>query len=71
MKRRFDPAVLEMMDRPATGFTGVGANLERIRQLIAGLAVSPCFALYNRWIKTWCPHAHVIDLATGSGDIRD
>ena len=69
MKRSFDPAVLEMMDRPQPVSTELERDLERLRQL-------------NRWFGShrlvrfscgdgYMPGAQmrVVDLATGSGDI--
>jgi 2-polyprenyl-3-methyl-5-hydroxy-6-metoxy-1,4-benzoquinol methylase len=69
MKRSFDPAVLEMMDRPQPVSAELTRDLERLRQL-------------NRWfgshrlvlgfMRRWMiPGAQmrILDLATGSGDI--
>src|SRR3989449_8743012 len=69
MKRRFDPAVLEMMDRDQPPSAELERDLERIRQL-------------NRWFGSYhlvlgfirnfirpADKLRVVDLATGSGDI--
>jgi 2-polyprenyl-3-methyl-5-hydroxy-6-metoxy-1,4-benzoquinol methylase len=69
MKRSFDPAVLEMMDRPQPVSAELERDLKRIRQL-------------NRWFGSYrliCHFLHcwvkpgdnmrIVDLATGSGDI--
>lgn len=69
MKRSFDPALLEMMDRPQPVSAELERDLERIRQF------NRWFGSYRlirhflpRWIK---PHdsLRIVDLATGSGDI--
>jgi 2-polyprenyl-3-methyl-5-hydroxy-6-metoxy-1,4-benzoquinol methylase len=69
MKRKFDPAVLEMMDRLQPVSPELERDLERIRQL------NRWFGSYRlvlsfiwRWIE---PRARmrIVDLATGSGDI--
>ena len=69
MKRTFDPAILEMMDRPQLVSPELERDLERIRQLNRwfgsyGLVLS----FMRRWI-TPRSHARIVDLATGSGDI--
>ena len=69
MKRRFDPAILEMMDRPQPVSVELERDLKRIRQL-------------NRWFGSYhlvmgfirrgtrpADRVRVVDLATGSGDI--
>src|SRR5881396_54052 len=69
MKRSFDPAVLEMMDRDQPPSAELERDLERIRQL-------------NRWFGSYhlvlgfirnfirpADKLRVVDLATGSGDI--
>ena len=69
MKRSFDPAVLEMMDRPQPVSPELERDLERLRQL------NRCFGshgLVSSFIRRWImPGAQmrVVDLATGSGDI--
>jgi 2-polyprenyl-3-methyl-5-hydroxy-6-metoxy-1,4-benzoquinol methylase len=69
MKRSFDPAVLEMMDRPQP----VSAELERDLQYLRKL--NRWFGSYRlvssficRWLKPGA-RARIVDLATGSGDI--
>jgi len=69
MKRSFDPAVLEMMDRPQPVSLDLERDLERLRQLnrwFGSYRLVSCFM--RRWIM---PGARmcVVDLATGSGDI--
>jgi len=69
MKRSFDSAVLEMMDRPQPVSPELERDLERLRQLnrwFGSYRLVLCFL--RRWIK---PNAkmRVVDLATGSGDI--
>ena len=69
MKRSFDPAVLEMMDRPQPVSAELERDLQRIRQL------NRWFGSYRlichfvpRWIKPG-DNTRIVDLATGSGDI--
>ena len=69
MKRSFDPAVLEMMDRPQP----VSAELERDLRYLQQLnrwfgSYRLVLSFIRRWIKPGA-RARVIDLATGSGDI--
>ena len=69
MKRNFDPAVLEMMDRPQPVSLELERDLERLRQLNRWFGSYQTISrLVRRWIK---PDAQmrVVDLATGSGDI--
>jgi 2-polyprenyl-3-methyl-5-hydroxy-6-metoxy-1,4-benzoquinol methylase len=69
MKRSFDPAVLEMMDRPQPVSTELERDLERLRQLNLWFgSYRLILGLMRRWIE---PRAHmrIVDLATGSGDI--
>src|SRR4029453_1475273 len=69
MKRRFDPAVLEMMDRPQPVSTELERDLERLRQLNRWFG---SYRLVSSFIRRWIvPGAQmrVVDLATGSGDI--
>jgi 2-polyprenyl-3-methyl-5-hydroxy-6-metoxy-1,4-benzoquinol methylase len=69
MKRSFDPAVLEMMDRDQPSSVELERDLEHIRQL------NRWFGSYNlvlSFIRHWIKPAdklRVVDLATGSGDI--
>jgi 2-polyprenyl-3-methyl-5-hydroxy-6-metoxy-1,4-benzoquinol methylase len=69
MKRQFDPATLELMDRPQP----VSAELERdlcnLRRLNRWFG---SYALISFFLRRWInPGArlHIADLATGSGDI--
>ncbi len=69
MKRSFDPAVLEMMDRPQPVSAELERDLERIRQLnrfFGSYRLVRHFA--QRWIKLGA-RMRIVDLATGSGDI--
>ena len=69
MKRSFDPAVLEMMDRPQPVSRELERDLERLRQLNRWFG---SYRLVSTFIRRWIiPGARmrVVDLATGSGDI--
>jgi 2-polyprenyl-3-methyl-5-hydroxy-6-metoxy-1,4-benzoquinol methylase len=69
MKRRFDPAVLEMMDREQPLSAELERDLERIRQLNRWFG---SYHLVLGFIRKWIRPAdklRVVDLATGSGDI--
>ncbi len=69
MKRTFDPAVLEMMDRPQPVSAELERDLKRIRQLNRWFG---SYRLVLNFIRDWVkPRARtrVVDLATGSGDI--
>jgi 2-polyprenyl-3-methyl-5-hydroxy-6-metoxy-1,4-benzoquinol methylase len=69
MKRSFDPAVLEMMDRPQPVSLDLERDLERLRQLNRWFG---SYRLVSTFIRRWIiPGAkmRVVDLATGSGDI--
>ena len=69
MKRSFDPAVLEMMDRPQPVSPELERDLERLRQLNRWFGSHRLISIFmRRWIT---PGARVraVDLATGSGDI--
>jgi 2-polyprenyl-3-methyl-5-hydroxy-6-metoxy-1,4-benzoquinol methylase len=69
MKRSFDSAVLEMMDRPQPVSLELERDLERLRQLNRWFGSYRIIAhLVRRWIKPGA-QMRVIDLATGSGDI--
>src|SRR5436189_4921322 len=69
MKRRFDPAVLEMMDRPQPVSMELEGDLRNIRQLNRWFG-SHClvYQFVRRWIEPG-DKLRIIDLATGSGDI--
>jgi 2-polyprenyl-3-methyl-5-hydroxy-6-metoxy-1,4-benzoquinol methylase len=69
MKRSFDPAVLEMMDRPQPVSAELERDLERIRQLNRWFgSYRLVLHFINRWIQPG-GRMRIIDLATGSGDI--
>src|ERR1044071_8960635 len=69
MRRRFDPAVLEMMDRPQPVSRELERDLERLRQLNYWFG---SYRLVSTFMRRWIvPGAQmrVVDLATGAGDI--
>jgi 2-polyprenyl-3-methyl-5-hydroxy-6-metoxy-1,4-benzoquinol methylase len=69
MKRSFDPAVLEIMDRPQQVSPELERDLERLRQLNRWFG---SYRLVLRFMRRWIlPDAQlrIVDLATGSGDI--
>jgi len=69
MKRSFDPAVLEMMDREQPVPAELERDLERIRQLNRWFG---SYRLVSSFIRRWIKPGdklRVVDLATGSGDI--
>ena len=69
MKRSFDPAVLEMMDREQPVSAELERDLERIRQLNRWFG---SYRLVLSFIRNWIKPAdklRIVDLATGSGDI--
>src|SRR5213076_473370 len=69
MKRSFDPAVLEMMDRPQPVSTELERDLERLRQLNRWFGSYRLVSIFmRRWIMPGA-QIRVVDLATGSGDI--
>jgi 2-polyprenyl-3-methyl-5-hydroxy-6-metoxy-1,4-benzoquinol methylase len=69
MKRSFDPAVLEMMDRPQPVSPELERDLERLRQLNRWFGSRRLVSLFmRRWIVPGA-QMRVVDLATGSGDI--
>ena len=69
MKRSFDPAVLEMMDRDQPPSAELERDLERIRQLNRWFgSYRLVLSFLRRWIKPGS-RLRVVDLATGSGDI--
>jgi 2-polyprenyl-3-methyl-5-hydroxy-6-metoxy-1,4-benzoquinol methylase len=69
MKRSFDPAVLEMMDRPQSVSAELERDLERIRQLNRWFgSYRLVLGFIRRWIRP-ADKLRVVDLATGSGDI--
>src|SRR6184192_3403608 len=69
MKRSFDPAVLEMMDRDRPPPAELERDLERIRQLNRWFgSYHLVFGFIRSWIRPG-DKLRVADLATGSGDI--
>ena len=69
MKRQFDPAVLEMMDRPQPVSPELESDLKRIRQLNRWFG---SYRLVSRFMRRWIKPGYqmrIVDLATGSGDI--
>src|SRR6059058_735501 len=69
MKRSFDPAVLEMMDRPQALSVELERDLQHIRQLNRWFgSYRLVLAFMRRWIKPGAG-SRIVDLATGSGDI--
>src|SRR5438093_25626 len=69
MKRRFNPAELELMDRPQPVSAELERDLENIRQLNRWFGSYALISLFlSRWIKSGA-RLRIVDLATGSGDI--
>ena len=69
MKRGFDPAVLEMMDRPQPVSSELERDLQRLRQLNRWFGSYRLVSDFmQRWIKSGS-RMRIVDLATGSGDI--
>ncbi|PYK40243.1 MAG: hypothetical protein DME60_08495 [Verrucomicrobia bacterium] len=69
MKRLFDPAVLEMMDRPQPDSAELEPDLKRIRQLNRWFG---SYRLIRHFVRRWIKpgdNMRIVDLATGSGDI--
>lgn len=69
MKRRFNPAELELMDRPQPVSLELERDLHNLRQLNRFFG---SYALAGRFLKRWIKpndRLRVLDLATGSGDI--
>ena len=69
MKRSFDPAVLEMMDRPQPVSAELERDLKRIRQLNRWFG---SYRLICHFLRCWVKpgnNMRIVDLATGSGDI--
>ena len=70
MKRQFDPAVPELMDRPQPVSRELEIDLHNLRQLNRYFG---SHALVRRFLHRWINSGdmlRVLDLATGSGDIR-
>ena len=69
MKRSFDPAVSEIMDRPQPVSAELERDLERIRQLNRWFGSHRLVLHFiRRWLKPGA-RVRIVDLATGSGDI--
>jgi len=69
MKRRFNPAELEFMDRPQPVSAELESDLENIRQLNRWFGSYALISMFvSRWIKPGA-RLRIVDLATGSGDI--
>ena len=69
MKRRFDPAVSELMDRPQPVTPELERDLRNLRQLNQWLG---SYSLIRHFVRSWIKPGskmRVADLATGSGDI--
>ena len=69
MKRQFDPAEPELMDRPQPVTAELVSDLRNLRQLNRHFG---SYALTTHFLRRWIqPGAQlrVLDLATGSGDI--
>src|SRR5437868_14506292 len=69
MKRQFDPAELELMDRPQPVSSELEQDLRSIRQLNRWFGSHRLVRFFvRRWIRPG-DNVRVADLATGSGDI--
>jgi 2-polyprenyl-3-methyl-5-hydroxy-6-metoxy-1,4-benzoquinol methylase len=69
MKRCFDPATPELMDRPQPISAELERDLQNLRQLNRYFGSHRLVLHFlRRWIKP-DDHARIVDLATGSGDI--
>jgi 2-polyprenyl-3-methyl-5-hydroxy-6-metoxy-1,4-benzoquinol methylase len=69
MKRRFNPAELELMDRPQPVSAELERDLENLRDLNRWFGSYALISLFlSRWIKPGA-RLRIVDLATGSGDI--
>jgi 2-polyprenyl-3-methyl-5-hydroxy-6-metoxy-1,4-benzoquinol methylase len=69
MKRRFDPAEPELMDRPQPVTQELVSDLRNLRQLNRHFG---SYALIEHFLRRWIlpgTEMRVLDLATGSGDI--
>jgi 2-polyprenyl-3-methyl-5-hydroxy-6-metoxy-1,4-benzoquinol methylase len=69
VKRRFDPAEPELMDRPQPVSAELERDLENLRQLNRYFG---SYAVVLRFIRRWIQpgdQLRIVDLATGSGDI--
>lgn len=69
MKRQFDPAVPELMDRPQPVSAELERDLRNLRQLNRYFGSYAAILYFmRRWIKSG-DRLRIADLATGSGDI--
>src|ERR1700687_5574768 len=69
MKRRFDPAEPELMDRPQPVSAELERDLKNLRQLNRWFGSHRLVLHFaRRWIKPG-DHIRIVDLATGSGDL--
>src|SRR5438132_8512146 len=69
MKRRFNPAELELMDRPQPISAELERDLENLRELNRWFGSYALISMFlSRWIKPGA-RLRIVDLATGSGDI--
>ena len=69
MKRRFNPAELELMDRPQPVSAELERDLENIRELNRWFGSYALISLFlSHWIKAGSS-LRIVDLATGSADI--
>lgn len=69
MKRRFDPAEPELMDRPQPVSSELAIDLHNLRQLNRFFG---SYRLVRHFLRRWIKpesRARILDLATGSGDI--
>ena len=69
MKRQFNPAELELMDRPQPVLAELESDLENIRELNRWFGSYALISMFlGRWINPGA-RLRIVDLATGSGDI--
>ena len=69
MRRHFDPAELELMDRPQPVSSELEQDLRSIRQLNHWFGSHRIVRRFVcRWVKRGA-RMRIVDLATGSGDI--
>src|ERR1700731_1221563 len=69
MERQFNPAELELMDRPQPGSAELESDLENIREINRWFGSYALIAMFlGRWINPGA-RLRIVDLATGSGDI--
>ncbi len=69
MKRQFDPAEPELMDRPQPVSTELETDLRNLRALNRWFG---SYALVENFLRRWIrrgDNMRIVDLATGSGDI--